>query len=600
LGTDSRLLADGRYELFESIGSGGMATVYRAHDRRLGVDRAIKVLSPGYASKPTVRARFEAEARTMAVLDHPNIVRVYDVGSNEHTAWIVMELIDGPSLLGRIKQRTVGVEEALQVTESILMALSVAHAHGVVHRDIKPHNVLISKDGKVRITDFGIARSGGSTEDSFTKTGTVMGTWAFMAPEQRVNAKGVDHTADIYGMGATLFAMATGDTPMDLFASDLDPDMLTKVPDELVPLIRRATRYQREERYPNAQAMLEAVDATRQRTDETPGTIRTPRISVPPVTKPAAPIRARSANSAPTVPDPESPTNVTYVPDPSESTEGKDDGIDVTVTPLPFRPQTPQPPTPDTHLYPPVKSESRKDRTLLWIILILVLLVGGAVRRALRVNDKPANSASLSTPANTTEAVNTEAVNTEAVNTDAEAILVAAPPAPPVVQPTPTPTPAEPVPDLNTANVQPTLQAPPVPNSDPTITSPNPAPTTAPAPEPTPTLGGQPDVEHAVSGSANMGDTLAIQARIANMRPLDIQQYEMRAYFRASQTAKYRSVNMTRVRSTWTGGIPIGPDMEAGLEYFIKAKPTDSQEGRLTVLMSGNNRDPHSVRITSP
>jgi hypothetical protein len=97
-----------------------------------------------------------------------------------------------------------------------------------------------------------------------------------------------------------------------------------------------------------------------------------------------------------------------------------------------------------------------------------------------------------------------------------------------------------------------------------------------------------------------MGDTLAIQARIANMRPLDIQQYEMRAYFRASQTAKYRSVNMTRVRSTWTGGIPIGPDMEAGLEYFIKAKPTDSQEGRLTVLMSGNNRDPHSVRITSP
>jgi serine/threonine protein kinase len=588
LGTDSRLLADGRYELFESIGSGGMATVYRAHDRRLGVDRAIKVLAPGYASKPTVRARFEAEARTMAVLDHPNIVRVYDVGSNENTAWIVMELIDGPSLLGRIKQRTVGVEEALQVTESILTALSVAHAHGVVHRDIKPHNVLISKDGKVRITDFGIARSGGSTEDSFTKTGTVMGTWAFMAPEQRVDAKGVDHTADIYGMGATLFAMATGDTPMDLFASDLDPDMLTKVPDELVPLIRRATRYQREERYPNAQAMLEAVDAIRQRTDETTGTIRTPRITAPPVTKPAAPIRARSANSAPTVPDPESPTNVTYVPEPSESTEGNDDGIDVTVTPLPFRPQTPQPPTPDTQLYPPVKSESRNDRTLLWIILILVLLVGGAVRRALRVNDEAANRESVNTPAN----------NTDVANTGAKTAPVTARPAPPVAQPKPTPPGPTSLPKA--ADVQPTVQAAPAPETPPTITSPNPAPTTATTPEQTPALGGQPDVEHAVSGSANMGDTLAIQARIANMRPLDIQQYEMRAYFRASQTAKYRSVNMTRVRSTWTGGIPIGPDMEAGLEYFIKAKPTDSQEGRLTVLMSGNNRDPHSVRITSP
>lgn len=600
MGTDSRLLADGRYELFESIGSGGMATVYRAHDRRLGVDRAIKVLAPGYASKPTVRARFEAEARTMAVLDHPNIVRVYDVGSDDETAWIVMELIDGPSLLGRIKQRVVGVNEALQITESILNALTVAHAHGVVHRDIKPHNVLISKDGTVRITDFGIARSGGNTEDSFTKTGTVMGTWAFMAPEQRVNAKGVDHTADIYGMGATLFAMATGDTPMDLFASDLDPDMLTKVPVDLVPLIRRATRYQREERFPNAQAMLEAVDATRQRTDDSTGTIRTPRLTPPAVTRPAAasqPMRQETPNSVPTVADPESPTNVTYVPDLAESTEGVDEGIDVTVTPLPFRPHTPQPPAPETQLYPPVKATSRNDRTLLWVILILILLVGGAIRRALRAPEAPPQT-NVAEPQDQPAAV--------------EAPAIPAPPDQPLSEPdilpavVDLPTPASP-PATPPANaVAPTQAATAEPSTPPAPTDAV-APTetvasipSTPSTPTTPLAVGNADIEHTVNGEALLGSTLAIQARIANLRPLDIQQYQMTAYFRSTQTAQYRSVPMTRIRSTWTGGIPVGPDMGAGLEYFIKAKPTDSQDGRLSVLLSGNNRDPHRVRITNP
>ena len=156
MGDTPQTLADGRYELFEAIGSGGMATVYRAYDQRLGVPRAIKVMLPAYAEKPRVRARFEAEARTMAVLDHPSIVRVYDVGSNDETAWIVMELLEGGSLLQKIGSTGISVEDCLRYTARVLEALDVAHRHGVVHRDIKPHNVLLTPDGEARITDFGL------------------------------------------------------------------------------------------------------------------------------------------------------------------------------------------------------------------------------------------------------------------------------------------------------------------------------------------------------------------------------------------------------------------------------------------------------------
>jgi len=309
LSEEIRTLGDGRYTLFEPIGSGGMATVYRAHDNRLAVDRAIKVLLPSYASKKKVRARFEAEARTMAVLDHPNIVRVYDVGATEDTAWIVMELVEGGTLLDRIGAVGIEVRDCLRNSSKILQALVVAHAHGVVHRDIKPHNVLLNTEGVARITDFGIARSAGQTQEDLTKTGTVMGTWAFMAPEQRVNAKGVDHTADVYGMGATLFSMCTGQTPMDLFAADLDPEMLKGVPDILVPIIRRATRYQREERYPNAKAMLADVDAALSGLDVATAPIRTPRpgplpVPTPPTVTAAAPHSDRPSRE-----------NLTYVPE---------------------------------------------------------------------------------------------------------------------------------------------------------------------------------------------------------------------------------------------------------------------------------------------
>lgn len=590
LTTESRVIADGRYELFETIGTGGMATVYRAHDNRLGVDRAIKVLLPAYASKQTVRARFEAEARTMAVLEHSNIVRVYDVGSDDETAWIVMELIDGPSLLGRIKQAPVGVQEALEITASVLQALAVAHANGVVHRDIKPHNVLLSTDGTTRITDFGIARSNaGSTEDSHTKTGTVMGTWAFMAPEQRVDAKGVDHTVDIYGVGATLFAMATGETPMDLFASDLDPDMLTKVPDELVPLIRRATRYQRDERYPHAQSMLEAVHAIQKSTTGGPATIRTPRPSPPPVT--AAPdldeaISLEDATSLATEPDPEPKRPAVEPMGAASETMPPAEGIDVNTTPLPFRPQTSPTTAPETQLYPPVKRDLRRDKTVLWGALVLTLIAGGTIRRVIKSQDTNDSGPQVA-----------EAVEVTVKPPAPEPLVTPAQPVlPSPVAPSAT-APSEPAPIVSPAS------NPPVPQTSPAETDPVAVDAVAtidvPADRAVPAEG-PPRIEHTMTNEIRLGSTLSIEGGVANLSSSEMDLYRMTVYFRPAGSAQYRNMEMSRDGGIWTARIPVGPDMEGGLQYFIKASPSDTQEGRLGVLMSRNNRDPHSVRVTRP
>ena len=152
-------LADGRYRLITVLGVGGMATVYKAFDGRLQVPRAIKILSPELGLRPSLRARFESEASMMALLEHPNIVRIYDVGADGDRAYIVMELVDGGSLLDRVKTGgKLPPNLALRVTIDMLDALGVAHKRGVVHRDIKPHNILLSSDGNLRITDFGIAR----------------------------------------------------------------------------------------------------------------------------------------------------------------------------------------------------------------------------------------------------------------------------------------------------------------------------------------------------------------------------------------------------------------------------------------------------------
>ncbi len=211
----------GRYELDEEIGEGGMATVFRARDRELRRDVAIKVLFPHLARRDEVVRRFHREARAAAGLEHPNILRIYDVGGGGPSEgnpkeldppFIVMELIRGRTLLQEIEQRGAILAEVTACIGALLAdALGAAHAAGIIHRDIKPSNVLIAPGGRLLLADFGVARL--ETEDSLvTRTGSLLGTPAYMSPEQ---ASGDTATAksDLYSLGATLYQLSTGLLP---------------------------------------------------------------------------------------------------------------------------------------------------------------------------------------------------------------------------------------------------------------------------------------------------------------------------------------------------------------------------------------------------
>ena len=205
----------GRYELGDDVGEGGMATVYRARDKELRREVAVKVLFPHLARRPEIVRRFHREARAAAGLEHANILRIYDVGGDEESddpPFIVMELVRGTTLLGEIEQRGPMFAEVVACVGAVLAdALAAAHAAGIIHRDIKPANVLVAPGGRVLLADFGVARL--ETEDSLvTKTGALLGTPAYMSPEQ---AAGDIATAksDLYSLGATLYQLATGTLP---------------------------------------------------------------------------------------------------------------------------------------------------------------------------------------------------------------------------------------------------------------------------------------------------------------------------------------------------------------------------------------------------
>ncbi len=204
----------GRYELAEELGEGGMAQVFKARDKELRRDVAVKVLFPHLARRDEIVRRFQREARAAAGLEQANILRIYDVGGavGDDPPYIVMEMIRGRSLLGEIEQRGPMFAEVCACVGALLAdALGAAHKASIVHRDMKPANVMISHDGRVLLTDFGVARL--ETEDSLvTKTGALLGTPAYMSPEQ---ASGDVATAksDLYSLGATLYQLATGTLP---------------------------------------------------------------------------------------------------------------------------------------------------------------------------------------------------------------------------------------------------------------------------------------------------------------------------------------------------------------------------------------------------
>lgn len=217
---DSRLLA-GRYQVGELIGRGGMSDVHRGTDSRLGRTVAIKLLKPSLATDPSFRTRFRQEAQSAARMAHPTIVRVFDAGEETvrepagHEAqlpFIVMEYVDGVLLKDLIKRGPLEVSEAVRITEGILTALEYSHRAGVVHRDIKPGNVMITKTGQVKVMDFGIARAISDSSATVAQTTAVLGTASYFSPEQ-AKGESVDARTDLYSTGVVLFEMLTGRPP---------------------------------------------------------------------------------------------------------------------------------------------------------------------------------------------------------------------------------------------------------------------------------------------------------------------------------------------------------------------------------------------------
>jgi serine/threonine-protein kinase len=257
-------LFDGRYQVVRKLGAGGMANVYLAEDQELGRRVAIKILNDRHAGDEQFVERFRREAKNAAALSHPNIVSIYDRGEAEGTYYIAMEYLDGRSLKELIVQRgpapvTVSVEYARQ----ILSALRFAHRHGIVHRDIKPHNVLVDAEGRVKVTDFGIARAGAS---QMTEAGSIVGTAQYLSPEQ-ARGTDVDQRSDLYSLGIVLYELLTGslpfngDTPVEIAMKHLStiPEAPSakrpEVPRDLDLIVTRALAKDPDDRYQSAEEM---------------------------------------------------------------------------------------------------------------------------------------------------------------------------------------------------------------------------------------------------------------------------------------------------------------------------------------------------------
>ena len=279
IGSGTRL---GPYEILSSLGAGGMGEVYRARDSRLGRDVAIKVIASDGAPSADRVQRFEQEARAVAALGHPNILAVYDVGTHEGQAYVVFELLEGETLRDRLQRGPLPVRKAVELGCQIGQGLAAAHARGVVHRDLKPTNLFLTRDGRVKILDFGLAKlveptgPEASQEATPTVTGAFLGTPGYAAPEQ-VRAAPVDHRVDLFALGAVLYEMATGQkafkgaTAADTLSAVLNRDPPSMdgasgggaepVPAPLERVVRRCLEKDPEERFQSARDVAFALEA---------------------------------------------------------------------------------------------------------------------------------------------------------------------------------------------------------------------------------------------------------------------------------------------------------------------------------------------------
>jgi len=265
------LIAD-RYELEELVGSGGMSRVYKARDRLLDRNVALKVLHEHHVDDAEYVERFRREARAVAQLSHPNIVTVIDRGESEGRQFIVFEYIDGENLKELLdREGPLPVADALELTLGIARALSFAHEHGLVHRDVKPQNVILNGDGRPKVTDFGIARSL-DVHKGVTQTGTVLGTSNYIAPEQ-ASGERVDAQTDVYALGVVLFELLTGEVPFDgenfvavamRHINEPAPDVRERrgdVPPRVAAAVDRALAKDRRDRYPSMAAFGAELEA---------------------------------------------------------------------------------------------------------------------------------------------------------------------------------------------------------------------------------------------------------------------------------------------------------------------------------------------------
>lgn len=357
------IVINDRYEIRQRIGRGGMASVWEADDRVLGRTVAVKILSDRYASDPDFVERFRREASAAAKLSHPNIVAVFDRGEFEGNYYIVMEYLPGPDLKGIIREQgPLNPRNAVDAALQILAALAAAHKRDVIHRDVKPQNVMVAEDGRLKVTDFGIARAGDEVE--MTAAGSVIGTAQYLSPEQ---ARGNDVTtaSDCYSVGIVLYEMLTGrvpfdgDTPVAVAMRQVNeppvaPRLLVPaIPDDLNDVVMHALEKRPGARYRTAEEFTDALLAVR---DRLPASDQ------------------RTAILAPI----DTPTRVLPSSPPPRSAET---GATRRVAPAERRSVPPPPPPPE----PPAKK--RRGALIALIVILALALAGGAVAFVLGMRD---------------------------------------------------------------------------------------------------------------------------------------------------------------------------------------------------------------------
>jgi eukaryotic-like serine/threonine-protein kinase len=264
-----RLLAE-RYELSEQVAAGGMTSVWRGHDRVLGRDVVVKVLHPELAADPSFRARFHEEAVNAARLTHPNIVALYDTGEQGDVAYIVMELVNGPTLREAIgRHGPLPPSRAARLSMEVAAALDYAHQAGVCHGSLEPGNILLADDGTVKVADFSIARA--ATEEDPGRTGEVLGADGHLAPEVVSGEDDADGRADVYGLGACLYEMLTGRSPGADPSTTIPPRALRAgVPRDLDTIVRQAMATDPADRFQTVQAMAAALSRSAVGADSVP------------------------------------------------------------------------------------------------------------------------------------------------------------------------------------------------------------------------------------------------------------------------------------------------------------------------------------------